>query len=103
MKVMIEKLAEIEETAESIVRKAEERKREIEKEISEERVRFDENLEKDTQKKIEEIKKSGEEKMNLCMEEERKKNVSYIERLKTDYEKNHTKYAKELLEKILEV
>lgn len=103
MKKIIEKLAEIEQTAESIVRRAEERKREIEKEISEERVKFDENLEKETQKKIEEIRRSGEKKMDFCMEEEREKNASYIEHLKMDYEKNHEQYAKELLAKILEV
>ena len=103
MKSVIEKLAQIEQTAESIVEKAEERKREIEKEISEKRVKFDENLEQETQKKLQELRKDGEEKMNLRMEEEREKNAFYIARLKEEYGKNHKEYAEKLLQKILEV
>ena len=49
MESVIEKLAEIETTAEAIVEHAEAQKGEIEKKIQTKRDRFDEQLEKETQ------------------------------------------------------
>ena len=56
MNSVIEKLAEVEETAEAIVEHARQQKSEIEKQIQEERNQFDRDLEEETQKKLEKIK-----------------------------------------------
>ena len=50
MNSVIEKLAEVEETAEAIVEHARQQKSEIEKQIQEERNQFDRDLEEETSK-----------------------------------------------------
>ena len=100
---VIEKLAEIEKTAQAIVEHAEVRKHDVEKEIMHMRNEFDEKLEKDTSEKIHQIRKEREEKLHQKMEEERKKNSRVIEQLKEEFDKNHAVYAKEILKNILEV
>ena len=103
MKSVIEKLAEIEITAQAIVEHAEVRKHDAEKEIMLMRKEFDEKLEEETEEKIHKIRAEREEKLNLKMEEERKKNSKVIELLKEEFAENHTVYAKRILENILEV
>ena len=103
MKSVIEKLADIEETAQAIVEHAEVRKHDVEKEIMLMRTEFDERLAKETDEKLQKIRAEREENLNLKMEEERKKNERFIEQLKDEFAENHMVYAKELLEKILEV
>ena len=51
MNSVIEKLAEVETTAETIVEHARQQKSEIERQIQEERDQFDRDLEEETQKK----------------------------------------------------
>ena len=103
MKSVIEKLADIEATAQAIVEHAEVRKHDVEKEVMLMRNEFDENLSKETEEKIQKIRAEREENLNLKMEEERKKNERFIEQMKEEFAKNHTVYAKEILKNILEV
>lgn len=103
MKSVIEKLAEIEATAQAIVEHAEVRKHDVEKEVMLMKKEFDEKLERETTEKIQEIREEREEKVNQKMEEERTKNARVIEQLKEEFDKNHTVYAKEILKNILEV
>ena len=103
MKSVIEKLAEIEATAQVIVEHAEVRKHDVEKEIMLMRTEFDERLSKETEEKLQKIRAEREEKLNLKMEEERKKNERFIEQLKEEFAQNHTIYANEILKNILEV
>ena len=103
MKSVIEKLAEIEATAQAIVEHAEIRKRDVEKEVMLMRTEFDERIAEETDEKLRKIRAEREENLNLKMEEERKKNERFIEQLKNEFAENHAIYAKEILEKILEV
>lgn len=103
MESVIEKLAEIEKTAEAIVEKAQEQKSEIEKEIQAKRDEFDRKLEEDTQKRLGEIRAEGERKVNELLEEERQKNSYMIENLKKEFEDSHTAYAQAILKRVLEV
>ena len=84
MNSVIEKLAEVEETAEAIVEHARQQKSEIEKQIQEERNQFDRDLEEETQKK-------------------RKKDQKAIDDLKREYEENHDIYAEEIVRHMIEV
>lgn len=59
MNSVIEKLAEVEETAEAIVEHARQQKSEIEKQIQEERNQFDRDLEEETEK-------TGEDKSKVA-------------------------------------
>ena len=103
MKSVIEKLAEIEATAQAIVEHAEVRKRDVEKEVMLMRREFDEKLAKETDEKLQKVRTEREENLNLKMEEERRKNERFIEQLKDEFAKNHTAYANEILKNILEV
>lgn len=103
MKSVIEKLAEIEATAQDIVEHAEVRKRDVEKEVMLMRREFDEKLAKETDEKLQKVRTEREENLNLKMEEERRKNERFIEQLKDEFAKNHTAYANEILKNILEV
>lgn len=103
MKSVIEKLAEIEATAQTIVEHAEVRKHDVEKEVMLMRTEFDEHLSKETDEKLRKLRTEREDNLKLKMDEERKKNECYIEQLKDEFAKNHTVYAKEILKSILEV
>ena len=103
MKSVIEKLEEIEATAQAIVEHAEVRKHDVEKEVMLMKKEFDEKLERETTEKIQEIREEREGKVNQKMEEERTKSARVIEQLKEEFDKNHTVYAKEILKNILEV
>ena len=103
MKSVIEKLAEIEATAQAIVEHAEVRKHDVEKEVMLMRREFDEKLAKETDEKLQKVRTEREENLNLKMEEERRKNERFIEQLKDEFAKNHTAYANEILKNILEV
>ena len=86
MNSVIEKLAEVETTAETIVEHARQQKSEIERQIQEERDQFDRDLE--------------EEKV---LDRERKKNQTAIDALKQEYEENHEIYAEEIVRHMIEV
>ena len=103
MEAVIEKLAEIERTAEAIVEEAQAQKSEIEKEIQAKRDAFDQQLEEDTRKKLSEIRAEGEQKINALLEVEREKNSYMLENLKKEFEGSHTTYAQAILKKVLEV
>ena len=103
MDTIIEKLSEIESTAEAIVAHAEAEKPAIEREIQDKRDLFDTTLEKETREKINDIRTKLKDEMDRVLEEQRKKNQAVIDALLTDFETNHTKYAKNILSHITEV
>ena len=84
MDSIVEKLAEIEKTAEAIVEHAEAQKYEVEREIQAKRDAFDRELEMNTRDEVE-------------------RNRSAIEDLKKEYEERHTWYARQILKNITEV
>lgn len=102
MESIVEKLAEIEKTAESIVEHAQARKTEVEREIQAKRDDFDRKLDAYTKAELEKIRAQAEAQMDQVLEEQRIQNRSEIERLNEEYEKNHTRYAREILKKITE-
>lgn len=103
MDSIVEKLSDIEATAEAIVDHAEAQKFEIEQQIQLKRDKFDEELEADTQKKLEHIRAEAAEKVDQILEGQRQKNQATIDALKKDFEKNHTAYAQEILRHMTEV
>ena len=103
MSSMIERLSEIEETAEAIVEHAEEEKREIEKKIQAKRDAFDRELEIETREKEEQIRAEANSRMEQILEEQRQKNAATIEAMKRDFEEHHDVYAREILKHMIEV
>lgn len=103
MDSIVAKLSEIEFTAEAIVAQAETQKSEIEKNFQEKRNEFDLKLEADTQKKLQTIRDTANERMEELLGIQRQKNQSTIEALRQEFEANHTCYAREILQHITEV
>ena len=103
MDSIIEKLSDIENTAEAIVEHAEAQKYGIEKKIQAKRDQFDKDLEAQTQKRLDEIRAEAEAKMVQILEGQREKNRSTIDNLRKEYEENHSAYAQEILKHIIEV
>ena len=100
---IVNRLADIESTAEAIVAHAEAQKPSIEREIQDKRDAFDAKLEADTQAKLHSIRSEMKKNTDRILEEQRLKNRSAIEALIQDFEKNHTKYAENILKQITEV
>ena len=103
MNSVMEKLAEVEETAEAIVEHARLQKGEIERRIQDERDQFDKELEEETTRKLNKIRAESEESVEKVLDRERKKNLSAIGNLKKEYEENHEAYAEEILRHMIEV
>ena len=79
MNSVIEKLAEVETTAETIVEHARQ------------------------QKKLEKIKEKSQQEVEKVLDRERKKNQTAIDALKQEYEENHEIYAEEIVRHMIEV
>ena len=103
MDAIVEKLIEIEETAKSIVKHAEDQKYSVDKKLQDERNIFDERQETNTKQKIEEIRAQSDKTMERLLEEQRIKNQSTIDSLVADFEQNHTAYAMNVVKRIIEV
>lgn len=103
MSFVTTRLEEIETTAEAIVSHAQEQKAQIERELQEERDRFDKELESDTEKKLAAIRGEGGKRMEQILMEQRAKNIRALEELEQEFEEKHTVYADEILRHIIEV
>ena len=103
MDSIVKKLSEIESAAAAIVRHAEEQKEVLDHEFREKRYQFDEELEKKTMEKINEIRSELEKTTSSLLDEQSGENNDSIALLKQQYEINHTKYAKDILKRITEV
>lgn len=103
MDSVIERLADIEMTAENIVAHAEAQKSEIEKRIQNQRDEFDQTLALQTEKELAGTKAEADRRMTRILEEEKQRHHSVIDHLEKDYEENHEAYAQEILEHIIAV
>ncbi len=103
MDSVMEKLADVEATAEAIVEHARLQKGEIERKIQDQRDQFDKELEEETTKKLNKIRAESEREVEKVLQRERNKNQSAIDNLKKEYEENHEAYAEEILRHMIEV
>ncbi len=103
MDEIVKKIAEIEETAKAIVKSAEDQKYTVEKDLQDKRNQFDQELEADTKKQVDQIRGEADSTMNSLIAEQKDANQSTIDTLIQDYNENHAAYAQEILKKITEV
>lgn len=96
MDTVIEKISEIESAAASIMNDANERKKTFAKEMEEQTVAFDAQLEAETNKKIEELRASMEISMNNRLEKQRNDSQKVLEAMEQRFEDHHTQYVGEL-------
>ena len=93
MKSVIERLDDIENTARSIVAKAEEDKSQVEQEIQAQRDQFDKELDEKTQAELTRIREDGKRQVDELLKSQREKN----------HEAVHAVYAEGILRHIIEV
>lgn len=103
MATIAEKLSEIEMTARAIVDNAQEQKHEMEMKMQEKRDRFDEDMKKETNEKILKIQSDLAANMENLLKKQEEQNDQEIESLKQDFKENHSKYAKQVLERMIKV
>ena len=98
MKSVIERLDDIENTARSIVAKAEEDKSQVEQEIQAQRNQFDKELDEKTQAELTRIREDGKRQVDELL-----KNHEAVQTLEKEYEMAHAVYAEGILRHIIEV
>lgn len=103
MDLIVKKLSEIEHSAVAIVKNAESQKMAVENEMIETRRHFDEFLNIDTERKLEQIRAGLETKMESELKEQKKSCEHTIETYKQEYETNCEQYAHDILARITEV
>lgn len=103
MERIAEKLSEIEMTARSIVDGAQEQKHQMEMKMQKQRDTFDADMEKDTNEKILKIQSDLATNMEKLLKKQEEQNNNEIESLKQDFKEHHSKYAKQILERVIKV
>ena len=103
MDSIIKKLSEIEAAASAIVAHAESQKEDLDKEYHELTIQFDEELERQTQAQIQNIRNELEQNKAQLLTNQTGFNSDSIEALKKEYEEKHTIYAQNILEQITKV
>mgnify|MGYP003223148067 CR=1 FL=1 len=91
MERIAEKLSEIEKTARAIVDNAQEQKHQMEMQMQKKRDAFDADMEKETTN------------MEKLLKKQEEQNNNEIESLKQDFKEHHSKYAKQILERVIKV
>ena len=79
MKSVIERLDDIENTARSIVAKAEEDKSQVEQEIQAQRDQFDKELDEKTQAELTRIREDGKRQVDELLKSQREKNHEAVQ------------------------
>ena len=103
MDSIVNKLTEIEGAASAIVQHAEDQKDVLDKEFSEKRRAFDEELEQKTQDRLNAIRSRLKEKTSRLLDSQSDSSTETIQALQKEYEDRHTEYAHEILKRITEV
>ena len=103
MDSIVNKLTEIEDAASAIVAHAETQKEVLDREYDEKRRAFDEDLEKQTQARINAIRDELEKNTSGNLDSQSGASTETIRALQKEYEEKHTEYAHEILRRITEV
>lgn len=103
METIAEKLSEIEMTARSIVDGAQEQKHQMEMKMQKQRDTFDADMEKETNEKILKIQSDLATNMENLLKKQEEQNNNEIEVLKQDFKEHHSKYARQILERVIKV
>ena len=102
MEQVISKLSEIENTAASIMEEANLKKKEASNNMKNKIAAYDSQLEVETAKQLEQLRRDMEQKMLKQLEEQKQHAEAVLEQLESIYQINHKQYAKQLFESMIE-
>lgn len=101
MDAVIEKISEIESASTSIMDNANERKKTFAREMTEKTAEFDDQLEKETQKEIEQLRADMEINMNNRLKQQQINAQKVFERMRKRFEDHHTQYVDDLFKTMI--
>ena len=102
MDLVIKRLSSIEEASAGIIEAAENEKKALEQQMRERIQAFDEEAEKATQEKLDQIRSSLNEEMQKSLADLQKATEDSIQAIENDYNQNHEKLAAGLIAKMIE-
>ena len=102
MEQILNKLSEIETTANGIMEEADKKKQELSSEMEETCRAFDNRLEQETEQEIQKIRQDLE-RQDVQLTDLLKNTEEGFAQLDSYYEKNHTTLSRELFQKIIEM
>ena len=82
---------------------AQEQKHQMEMQMQKKRDAFDADMEKETNEKILKIQSDLATNMEKLLKKQEEQNNNEIESLKQDFKEHHSKYAKQILERVIKV
>lgn len=100
---MLEKLAQIEDTAVGIMESANEKKKELADEMDLKTKAFDNQLEKETKKKLEDIQEKFEKEKETELSKLKNDTVHALKVLDHKYEKEHKKWVDSIVASVTQV
>lgn len=103
MEQILNKLSEIETTANGIMEEADKKKQELSSEMEETCRAFDNRLEQETEQEIQKIRQELERQKDVQLTDLLKNTEEGFAQLDSYYEKNHTTLSRELFQKIIEM
>lgn len=102
MDLVIKRLSSIEEASAGIIEAVENEKKALEQQMRERIQAFDEEAEKATQEKLDQIRSSLNEEMQKSLADLQKATEDSIQAIENDYNQNHEKLAAGLIAKMIE-
>lgn len=99
---VIAELSKIDNAAENILLQTETEKEKYDREIEEKTRKYDEKIETDIQNKLSAYESKLEKESQIYMDKLQKDTDSSIKKLEDSYNKNHTKWSKDILNTLLE-
>ncbi len=102
MEQVLKRLYEIESAAEAIMQKADEKKKLMSKEMDEKTAAFDQKIQNETAQTIAHQKEELTKQIQKELEEQKKETERLLLALEQDYQKNHNKLAKQILQSLIQ-
>lgn len=103
MDSIVHKLTEIENDANEIIRNAEQEKRELEQKNHKAMDELQNRISQETQEKVNQIRQDLQNKKNAELSGREESVDKAIRKFKDDFKTKHSEYAKQILNKIIEV
>ena len=101
MDKVLDKLADIENTASGIMEEANKRKSQFAQEMDEKTRAFDQELEKETQNRIRQVQETMELDMNQKLKEQKERSDRLLLEMETNYKEHRKEYVEELFKEMI--
>ena len=101
MDKVLDKLADIENTASGIMEEANKRKSQFAQEMDEKTRAFDQELEKETQNRIRQVQETMERDMNQKLKEQKERSDRLLLEMETNYKEHRKEYVEVLFKEMI--